>query len=251
MKITEWKNGSVYGYIRPDLSISIGTTLPTNPTFSGISASATSPGIYAYNVAPGDTLDVALVFADSTADSTALYVYGEPVNIAHVLADTFIVQQLSLTSDSVRLVWAIDSSLSRNYPYTIIFSGVSYSHSGLTQQKLQHDIIALVNVSGPYTNDCWPLLPYTGIDELKGYNELISYPNPADQTVYIPIPKDANIRNLQLNLYTVTGQEQNVKYSLQEGKLAIDRGKLPAGMYFFSLNSGDDGLTGKGKIVFQ
>jgi hypothetical protein len=248
VRIKEWKNGSMYGFIQMDLSIFI-ADLASAPAFTGTSSwTQSTPGTYIFNVDQGDTLDLAVLFADNLADSTSLSLFGEPLALGRV--DASYTNAITATSDSGHIIWVIDSADSRAYSYTITFRGTSYSHSGLSKIDLSHDIIALVNVSGPYTNDCLPLLPFTGIEEMKGYNELISYPNPANETVYIPLPKDGDTKDISITLYTLTGQTHPAKYTIEDGKLVVERDKLPAGMYFFSLTN-KDGIVGNGKIVFQ
>jgi hypothetical protein len=89
-----------------------------------------------------------------------------------------------------------------------------------------------------------------GISEnQKDENSVRIYPNPAKQTLYIELDKNATFFS-QIEIVDQLGREIYNNFELKkQNSIAIDISKYPSGLYFVSLKSSDGLLTKK--IVFE
>lgn len=69
----------------------------------------------------------------------------------------------------------------------------------------------------------------TGIDEIVDDNQLIIYPNPADQEVFINTNK-----NGKLSVYNQSGQKV-IDFNLETGKNKLNIGNFSSGIYLFRI----------------
>jgi len=85
-------------------------------------------------------------------------------------------------------------------------------------------------------------------DPGNSFNETKFYPNPFQfQTV---ITVDRNLKNAQIILYDVLGQEVKNIQNISGKEIKIERGNLQNGIYFYSLKQ-DDQIIATGKLIAE
>jgi hypothetical protein len=89
----------------------------------------------------------------------------------------------------------------------------------------------------------------SGVPKLQGENSITIFPNPLNTTATIEINAELGIKNAELRIYNVLGQEV-LQIPIVSQSTQLDRGKLPDGMYFYEIST-DKNIVGKGKLIIQ
>jgi len=74
------------------------------------------------------------------------------------------------------------------------------------------------------------------------------YPNPFVKTAILEISSKDEIRNYELKIYDVMGQEVKTITDINESTITIDRGELTSGIYYYRLTN-SKGIAGSGKLI--
>lgn len=80
----------------------------------------------------------------------------------------------------------------------------------------------------------------TGIDVINKSNLLVAYPNPFRESVTLRITEE--LKAAELSVVDVSGREVRHLSAVSQGETKIERGELPAGLYFIS-------ITEKNKVI--
>jgi hypothetical protein len=74
----------------------------------------------------------------------------------------------------------------------------------------------------------------------------INYPNPFTTETIIPLPSNLSST---LQLFNECGIKMDVTYSQTENGIVIERGNLPAGIYFYRISEAERGTIAEGSVV--
>jgi len=83
----------------------------------------------------------------------------------------------------------------------------------------------------------------TGILNSSELDQIKVFPNPANQYVYLEIP--CNFKNVSVKIFDITGKIRLIKTELAHGKHTFITEKLPNGIYFLQIITGEDQMVYK------
>lgn len=140
--------------------------------------------------------------------------------------------------------WSINSTLSPNVTTTYTVCVTSYSAAGCTTVCCVACDVIKVTVN----NSCCRIGNFNSESPDKNYDGVSVYPNPAKTDFTIEFKNE--IKNAEAALYDVSGRKVWSKSGVQGvGKLNVDIGMLPKGIYFIKVYSGDEEMYSKKMIL--
>jgi hypothetical protein len=90
----------------------------------------------------------------------------------------------------------------------------------------------------------------TGIETILGTMPAQVFPNPVSTSAMINLHSSASLKNAELKLYNVMGEEAATISNINSNEIIFNRGNLSAGMYFFVVKE-ENALITKGKLTIE
>ncbi len=89
-----------------------------------------------------------------------------------------------------------------------------------------------------------------GDNEPEGAASLLKvYPNPACENCFITLPPSVKRGSLTLKILTITGNQVQGIFAVEEGRMSVDLQGIPSGIYMVILSDGVKSQTYHGKII--
>ncbi|MBK9283725.1 MAG: choice-of-anchor B family protein [Sphingobacteriaceae bacterium] len=202
----------------------------------------------------------------STSNNTN---YGT-VNIGNTLNKTFVIQNIGLdtlkvTSVNISGIGASEFSVSGlpAFPFTVTPNTGTLSFSiAFTPTATGSRTAQITLNNNDYNESAYTFvtegngfLVSTGIESFENSDfRFFVYPNPIKNTAEFNIPSETNIKDLQINIYDVTGKlvliKESAELTLKENKVcSVILNELNNGMYIFNLMHQGKEIAGKKIIV--
>jgi hypothetical protein len=234
VKVNEWRNGMIIGYVVRDFEITILPPPPFPYYFSGINAwQIDANGNYSYTLFAGDTLQLNFSYTDSFASIVDLNAYSEVFGLT---GPALFFKTLSLPTIGGLFSWIPSSSHVRPAPYIVTFRGSS--------DNIENDISLLIYVVDGNTLPCAFTTSVTEIDPRKG---IYIFPNPSVGRFTISGMEPGSIG--EMLIYDVTGKlVKNIV--LENSVKQIDVSDISDGFFIFELRN-QKTILAKGKLIKQ
>ncbi len=238
VKISEWKNGELYGNTIVDFNITVYPDTSSRPHFT-TNWQLDSTGAYSFTVIPGDTLQL-----DFSATADIIFFAGEIFRLASSPDFNFTGIAPSLQGN---FYWIPDVADARITPYITTFRA-GKNHSIGTYLN---DLTVSIYVSGAplpavcaQTSNCFTSVSENG----KPYDTRL-YPNPFTHQFQIELSAQSAGENLSLQLFDVQGKQIRQVFTHGATNLLIERGNLPAGIYIYRLTKENGERVAEGKVA--
>jgi hypothetical protein len=230
VKISEWRNGSLIGYVVRDFIINVSSS-STSYNFSGTSSwTVNNNGSFAYDLMEGDSLELELGYHSATSEnlivvSDAFMLPNPPVaNVSNIS-----------TSYAASFQWNTNSVNARNSPYIITFRGTAFGFSS--------DVTLIICVHDSTSSGCCHIV---GIKEYKEQqNKVLVYPNPANEIIVFSGELITN--GSIVFIYDVTGKLIDSRV-LSSTSCEINISQLNEGFYNYQIIN-TNSLIARGKFV--
>jgi hypothetical protein len=244
IKISEWRNDTVIGYVMRDFQVIVeeDTVTPiTLNAFYSFALPIDTSGNYVVYANPGDTLNVQAVYHQSAVYNPPVTTYGEAFQMPNPPTVQYSAGGGTATAN---FRWIPDSSKMRFHPYVFVFSGIS-------SISKQDDISFLVYVNGPPVDTCpdftvppeWTPKPFQNRD-------ITIYPNPMNEALFVVLNRSLAVKDNRIKIFNSLGQIVRTIEDVTPVAFTIYKNNLPRGFYFLTLENNDEILLCKKIIIY-
>ena len=239
VKITEWRNGTVVGYVMRDYTVDTKSSNGNPSFFNPLPVQQDTSGNYFISVNPADTIALNIHYTDNS-NIPSLAAYSEAMSVGNPASVS--ISSGGTDTATATLTWIPDASHARAHPYIFTFRE--------THDLFQSDLTLLCYVNGIAPDSCYSN-PHIGIEEIPMVNHLATYPNPATkQFVVCSPPKDgfagANLHSTIKSIEIFDALGKSVLLSAVHCESCIvNCESFSPGIYFVKAFAGEKVLIGK------
>lgn len=240
MKVSECRNGKMMGAVFVDYQVNVVHSLHVANDHLTATSSTTT-------IAPNDTVLIHFTYTGSPADSIDLQAYSECFingNTAVLTIDSTSTNYLGKT-----VQWIPSASDARCAPYIITLRASTF----LANEKFNLDRSCLYYVRTPNMAYCDTICngsTSTALIKAVPLPSVQIAPNPFNRQTTIQLLGDLNTDDYTFSLFNIWGQRVRYIPSIVEGRITINREKLPAGVYIYKIGQESDEIS-TGKLIIS
>ncbi len=252
--------------VNPSLTVSLYNTNVTcngsnDGTTSIMPSGGTPPYSYLWSSLSNDTISL----SDSIANlSASTYFVILTDSIGCIITDSVTIAEPLPIVINVNSIDTVQSGNDGAIDITVSGGTLPYSFSwsnGATTEDIDSLSTGIYKVLVTDSLGCIDSLiievpEVTEITETNLHNQIKIYPNPltTETTIILPFLNEME-SGLFLSLYDILGRKRNISYSINNKinnvvQIKLKRGDLPAGIYFYLINT-DKNLIRNGKLIIQ